>query len=309
MRWSSYCSPVDGTRRVGLLHEGSLHGLQQGVTLIELIGDADRLRAAAREARREPSEVLDPAAVQLLAPIPVPPSIRDFMAFDAHMQTSASALGHEVGAVWFEQPVFYFSNPAAVRGPTDDVAIAPGSTRFDFELEVAAIIGRPGADLRVAEAADHIAGFVVLCDWSARDLQKREMLAMLGPAKGKDSATSLSGWLVSPDELEAARDGDSYSLEMTASVNGRAYSSGNLSTMYWSFPELLAYASRGTELRTGDVIGSGTVGTGCILELSRVHGNDAYPWLKSGDEVRLEVEELGTIEAHILPSPSFEALR
>ena len=147
------------------------------------------------------------------------------------------------------------------------------------------MIGTPGADIPAREAESHIAGYTILCDWSARDLQVREMKRNLGPAKGKDSATSLGPVLVTPEELEPYRAGNAYDLSMTASVNGRQYSSGNFSAIHWNFARLVEYASRGTEVRTGDIIGSGTVGTGCILELSRTHGSLAYPWLAPGDNV------------------------
>lgn len=159
---------------------------------------------------------------------------------------------------------------------------------------MAAVVGAPSADLDPARAHEHIAGYTIFCDWSARDLQMREMRLGLGPAKGKDSATSLGPYLVTPDEL-----GD-LDLTMTASVNGERYSAGRLSDLYWSFGQLLAYASRGTRLVTGDVIGSGTVGTGCILELSRVHGEQRYPYLSPGDRVRLEVERLGAIDSRVV---------
>ena len=173
--------------------------------------------------------------------------------------------------------------------------------RFDYELEVAAVIGAPGRDLHPETAEECVAGYVVLCDWSARDVQEQEMKGHLGPAKGKDTATSLSPWLVTPDELAPYRGGNAYSLAMTAHVNDRLYSQGTFAAIHWSFGQLLAYASRGTELRPGDVVGSGTVGTGCILELSRVHGEAAYPWLVPGDRVRLEVEQLGAVDARIVP--------
>ena len=173
----------------------------------------------------------------------------------------------------------------------------PVQQRFDYELEVAAVVGRGGSDLDPRTAEEHIAGYTVMCDWSARDLQQREQRGNLGPAKGKDTATSFSGFLVTPDELEPYLAGNAYRLEMTASVNGKPYSKGNLADIYWRFGELLAYASRGTTLRPGDIIGSGTVGGGCILELSAVHGPEAYPWLQPGDTVRLEVAELGIIES------------
>ena len=299
MRWCTYASP-DGDR-VALQHEGALHAVRGVTSLVDLLGDdGERLAQAAEQARRDPLEVVREQDVVLRAPVPRPPSVRDFMAFEEHVQTSSRALGHEVAPVWYEIPLFYFTNPAAVRGPYDDVPVPPGSVRFDYELEVAAVVGRGGSDLDPATAEQAVAGYVVLCDWSARDLQEVEMRGMLGPAKGKDTATSLSGFLVTPDELEPFRGGRAYDLAMTASVNGRPYSAGTFATIYWRFGQLLAYASRGTELRPGDVIGSGTVGTGCILELSRVHGSDAYPWLQPGDEVVLEVEQVGRVASRVV---------
>jgi 2-keto-4-pentenoate hydratase/2-oxohepta-3-ene-1,7-dioic acid hydratase in catechol pathway len=188
------------------------------------------------------------------------------------------------------------------------VEIPPGSAAFDYELEVAVVIGRPGANIPVASAREHIAGYTILCDWSARDLQELEMRAGLGPAKGKDSATSLGPWLVTPDELEDRRHRNGFDLAMTASVNGTPYSTGNLADLHWSFEQMISFASRGTELRTGDVIGSGTVGTGCILELSRVHGTETFPWLRPGDRVRLEVERLGSVESTIQPAQPLHPL-
>lgn len=300
MRWSTYVSPRDGNSHVALIVDGALHGLAEPGQLVDLLGDdRDRLAAAAARAADHPWEVVPVDHAVLRAPIPVPPSIRDFMAFEEHVVTSSKALGLPVDAVWYQQPVFYFTNPAAVRGPRDSVPIAPGSEAFDYELEIAAVIGTPGHDLDPATATEHIAGYLVFCDWSARDLQTAEMQANLGPAKGKDTATSLGPWLVTPDELAPRQAGNAYDLEMTAAVNGKVWSRGNMSTIYWSFGQLLAYASRGTELRAGDIVGSGTVGTGCILELSRVHGSDVYPWLQPGDQVRLEITGLGAIEATI----------
>jgi 2-keto-4-pentenoate hydratase/2-oxohepta-3-ene-1,7-dioic acid hydratase in catechol pathway len=229
--------------------------------------------------------------------------VRDFMAFEEHVVTSNRAFGLEVDPLWYEIPVFYFSNPAAICGPADDVRIPPGSAAFDYELEIAAVIGTPGRDISAPEAESHIAGYTILCDWSARDLQEREMKLNLGPAKGKDSATSLGPVLVTPDELEPYRAGNAYDLTMTASVNGKRYSFGNFSTIHWDFRRLVEHASRATELRTGDVLGSGTVGTGCILELAGTHGSAAYPWLGPGDVVTLDVEHIGCITAQVTASP------
>lgn len=305
MRLATYVSPSDGRQRVGLLKVDHLHGLRLDGSLLSLLTDGG-LEEAGRFAESDPFEVIPMGQASLCAPIPRPPSIRDFMSFEAHVVTSMRALGSDIHPGWYEGPVFYFTNPAATRGPNDDVPTPPGSREFDYELEVGAVIGRAGSDLHPDEAEEYIAGYVVLCDWSARDLQAREMPQQLGPAKGKDTATGFSGFLVTPDELEPFRVGKGFDLRMTASVNGKVYSEGNFSDLYWSFPEMVAYASRGTTLVPGDVIGSGTVGTGCILEQSRVHGLDRYPYLQPGDIVRLEIEQIGVIESRIVPGPDLK---
>jgi 2-keto-4-pentenoate hydratase/2-oxohepta-3-ene-1,7-dioic acid hydratase in catechol pathway len=310
MRWATYVSPADGSERVGVVRDGLVHGLREPVRLLDLLGDdGERLATAAQQAVNDPAEVVAQAEVRLRAPIPLPPSIRDFMAFEAHVRTARQAHGQAMDPDWYELPVFYFTNPAAVHGPNDDIPISPGSQQFDYELEVAAVIGRGGADLHPDTAEEHIGGYLLLCDWSARDLQAREMRQRLGPVKGKDGATSFGPVLVTSDELAPLRQGTAFDLRMTASVNGRPYSAGNLADLYWSFGQLLAYASRGTRLLPGDVIGSGTVGTGCILELSAVHGEQRYPWLRPGDEVELAVGQLGSIRSRITAAPEPIPLR
>lgn len=310
MRIATYVSPVSGGERVGVLEGDQLLGIDEPVRLLDLLGDdGERLADAAHRAKRSPAEVVPLDQARLMAPIPVPPSIRDFMAFEEHVRNAGRHFGHEPAEVWYRQPIFYFSNPAAVRAARGDIEISPGSIAFDYELEVAAVVGKAGRNLSPTEAVRHIAGFLVLCDWSARDLQRAEMEGHLGPAKGKDGATSLGPYLVTPDELAGRRKGNGFDLEMFATVNGQEGSKGNWSAIHWSFEELLAYASRGTEVRPGDVLGSGTVGTGCIAELQALHGAEAYPWLKAGDEVRLEVELLGSIEARIRPAPSVLPIR
>jgi fumarylacetoacetate (FAA) hydrolase len=211
--------------------------------------------------------------VRLRAPIPRPPSVRDFYAFERHVATARAQRGLEMAPEWYQIPVFYFSNPAAIVGPGDDVVLPAQSSAWDYELEAAAVIGGDG----------RIAGFTVLNDWSARDLQKMEMAVGLGPAKGKDFATSLGPVLVTLDELGGVR------LEMVARVNGEERSRGNLGDMHWSWDELVAHAGRNTRLMAGDVLGSGTVGTGCILE----HGDGR--WLQSGDVVELEIDGIGVL--------------
>lgn len=300
MRWVTYVSPTDAAEHPGLLVDDRIHGLEGRRSLLDLIA-ADVLGPAGEQARTAPFEVVETDAVTLRSPLPAPPSVRDFLSFEEHLVNSYRGLGLEVNPAWYTQPVFYFSNPAAVCGPDGDIEISPGSAEFDYELEIAAVVGRAGRNLTPEQAEHHIAGYLILCDWSARDLQRVETPLGLGPAKAKDGATSLGPALVTPEELAPHRSGQGHRLTMTASVNGREYSRGLWSDIYWSFPQMLSYASRGTWLRPGDVIGSGTVGSGCILELSLLHGGDSYPWLRPGDEVRLDVEQLGTITGRIIP--------
>ncbi|MEO3754993.1 fumarylacetoacetate hydrolase family protein [Streptomyces sp. B6B3] len=299
MRWSTFRT-ADGEERVGVWRGEALYPVPGVGRLVDLLGDdGSRLRAAGEAAVASGAGV-DAAGVELLPPVPEPPSIRDFMSFEEHVVTASAAIGLTVDPLWYRQPVFYFSNPAAARGARADVRIPPGSAALDYELEVAAVIGREGSDLDPEEAERYIAGFVLFCDWSARDLQTAEMRLNLGPAKGKDFAHSFGPWLVTRDEVAPRAADRGYDLGLTASVNGVTYSRGNVAGLYWSFGQMVSYASRGTRVRPGDVIGSGTVGTGCVLELSRVHGAETYPYLREGDRVRLAGELLGAIDARVL---------
>jgi 2-keto-4-pentenoate hydratase/2-oxohepta-3-ene-1,7-dioic acid hydratase in catechol pathway len=214
------------------------------------------------------------AEVDLLPPVLVPPSVRDFMAFEQHVATARAARGAEVPKEWYEIPVFYFSNPAAIYGPGADVPYPEGTSELDYELECAGMIGAEGK----------IAGFTVMNDWSARDLQRAEMRVGLGPAKGKDFATSFGPVLVTVDEFDGSEG------EMVARVNGEERSRGNLRDLYHSWARIVAQASRNTVLRPGDLLGSGTVGSGSILE----HGDNR--WLQRGDVVELEIEGIGILE-------------
>ncbi|MFN2468109.1 MAG: fumarylacetoacetate hydrolase family protein [Gaiellaceae bacterium] len=214
--------------------------------------------------------------VRLLPPVLHPPSVRDFFAFEQHAR---AAQGLEPPREWYEQPVFYFSNPAAILGPDDEIPYPAGTEELDYELEVAAVIGAEG----------RIGGFTVMNDWSARDLQRAEMRVGLGPAKGKDFATSIGPVLVTPDEFDGS------SGAMVARVNGEERSRGNLGDMYHSWERIVAHAARNTLLRPGDVLGSGTVGTGCILELGDGR------WLRPGDLVELEVEGIGVLRNTVGP--------
>lgn len=308
MRWVTYHA-ADGNERVGLLVGEAIHALEPGVALIDLLGDPDTLARAGEQARQRPAETLPLAGAHLCAPIPRPPAVRDFYAFEQHVKTGRQRRSLEMELDWYELPVFYFTNPAGVIGPHDDVPLPPGCQELDFELEVAAVIGPGGSNLSPAEGERHVAGLMVMNDWSARDLQRREMKLNLGPAKGKDFATSLGPYLVTPDEVANRRKGRSYDLTMTARVNGREYSRASLAGVYWSFGEMIAYASRATRLVPGDVIGTGTCGSGCILELSLTYGSQVYPWLKPGDFVELSVEGLGTLANRVVPGPPLIPLR
>jgi 2-keto-4-pentenoate hydratase/2-oxohepta-3-ene-1,7-dioic acid hydratase in catechol pathway len=239
--------------------------------------------------------------VRLLAPV-VAPTIRDFSVFEQHIEGVRRVADPQarVPEVFYESPFCYFSNPHALTGPDDEIAVPPGCGRLDLELEVAAVIGRDGRDLGPAEAGPHIAGYTIFNDWSARDLQIAEMRLGLGTCKGKDFANTLGPWIVTADELEPYRDGDRLDLALRAEVNGVALGSDSLANMAWSFPELVSYASRGTWVRTGDVLGSGTCGYGCLLELWGREGPDAHRPLEPGDTVALHVEGIGTLRNSVV---------
>jgi 2-keto-4-pentenoate hydratase/2-oxohepta-3-ene-1,7-dioic acid hydratase in catechol pathway len=310
MRWVTFQQAENPDERVGLLVDGRIHVSPPETTLVSLLGDdGERLVAAGETAQRDPQDVVDLDAVHLLAPIPHPTTVRDFYAFEQHVRTARQRRGLEMDPDWYELPVFYFSNPYAIGGPDEVVAIPPGCAEMDYELEVAAVVGLGGADLNPEEAQRNIAGYCVMNDWSARDVQRREMKLSMGPVKGKDFATTIGPMLVTPDELDDVRRDQSFDLAMTASVNGVEYSRASLADVFWSFGEMLAYASRGTRVETGDIIGSGTCGTGCILELSMVHGHERYPWLQPGDVVELSVERLGTLRNRVVAGGPLRPLR
>ncbi len=230
--------------------------------------------------------------VIICPPIPDPPGFRDFSAFEQHVQAVRSRRGLEMVPEWYEFPVFYFSNHNALLGHNWPLPKPKQTAALDYELELACIIGKGGRDISVAAAEKHIAGFTILNGWSARDLQRREMKAGLGPAKGKDFGASLGPYLVTRDEFENLKVGKSYNLTMLARRNGQELSRGNAQDLHYSFAEMIARASDGVELYPGDIIGSGPVGTGCILELQPEHTGG---WLQVGDTVELEIQGLGKL--------------
>jgi 2-keto-4-pentenoate hydratase/2-oxohepta-3-ene-1,7-dioic acid hydratase in catechol pathway len=239
--------------------------------------------------------VYERSEVKLIAPLPNPRSFRDFYAFEQHVKTARENRGLEMVPEWYEIPVFYFSNHLVIKGPEETIERPKNCEWLDYELEVACIIGREGRNISREHADDYIFGYCILNDWSARDLQRKEMKVGLGPAKGKDFSTSIGPYIVTKDELQELVSGKGFNLKMTAKVNGVLLSEGNLKDLYYSFGEMIERASDGVTLYPGEVIGSGTVGSGCILEL----GQTVHRWLEPGDIVELEVEKLGVLRNKI----------
>lgn len=238
--------------------------------------------------------------VVLYAPIPEPPSVRDFYAFEQHVKAARAKRGVGMIPEWYEIPTFYFTNNSEIYGHDEEVPYPVGSKELDIELEIACVIGREGKDIPVEEAANYIAGYTIMNDWSARDFQRQDMKLNLGPGKGKDFATSLGPWIVTPDELASRRSGsgadERYDMTMIARVDGKEISRGNFKDIYYSFPQMIAYASRNARLRVGDVLGSGTVGTGCLLEI----GTEVHPWFQRDEVIELEIEGIGVLRNRIV---------
>jgi fumarylacetoacetate (FAA) hydrolase len=247
--------------------------------------------------------LLDAADLAFGAPLLRPSSLRDFYAYERHVATIWQRRGSEVPEAWYRLPIFYFGNVSEIRGPDDPVWAPRGSEELDFELEVGAIVDTPARDLDAGRAEEVIGGYCILNDWSARDLQRDETTVRLGPAKGKDFATTIGPWVVTPDELADVRKPGSTGpdLAMTAEVNGRAISRGVWSMAHFSFGEMLARASADVRLRPGDLLGSGTVGTGCLLE---VRDETLGRYLAPGDEVTLRIDRLGELRTPIVERPA-----
>jgi fumarylacetoacetate (FAA) hydrolase len=250
----------------------------------------------------EDDAILGPDSLAFGPPILRPPSLRDFYAFEGHVRTMWERRGGEVPEAWYRLPIFYFSNVSEVRGPDDPVWAPAASSELDYELEVAALVDTPAVDLTPDRAEEAIGGYTIFNDWSARDLQREETVVRLGPAKGKDFASTFGPWLVTPDELAPHRapGANGPDLAMTAEVNGVETTRGRWSDAQFSFGQMLARASADVRLRPGDLIGSGTVGTGCLLE---VRDATIGRYLEPGDEVILRVERLGALRTPIVARP------
>jgi len=291
-----------------LAHNAVLHR-QPLTTLDDLLARGLRIEAL-RElidgfaARSDDDAVLDASDLSFGQPILRPPSLRDFYAFEGHVRSMWERRGGEVPETWYRLPVFYFSNVSELRGSDDPVWCPAASQELDYELEVAALIDTPAVDLKAERAEEAIGGFTILNDWSARDLQREETVVRLGPAKGKDFASSIGPYLVTPDELADARRAKGYDLAMTAQVNGTETSRGRWSDVQFSFGEMLARASADARLRPGDLVGSGTVGGGCLLE---VRESTIGRYLEPGDTVELTVERLGTLRNEVVARGACES--
>lgn len=244
-------------------------------------GPSELRRAAAALETPDPSTVLPLASVRLRAPFQ-PRQLRDFFAFEDHALAGAARRKETLAKEWYDQPVFYKGNPRELYGPGDEAPWPDFTRKLDFEFEVACVVGRKGRDIPVSEAESYIAGFMLYNDWSARDIQKNEMVCRMGPAKGKDFANSFGPWLVTADEV-GARD----EIKLSAWVNGELWSEGSTKQRYWSWAEMLSHVSQGETVLPGDVLGSGTYHKGCGLDMDR--------WLAPGDRLELRSDKLGTL--------------
>jgi len=252
-------------------------GLDQARSIYDVIEDGQAVPGL---------EYFDPLKVRLYSPILRPGALLDFYTFEQHVRTCRAKRGLDVVPEWYEVPAYYNGNPRAISGYGDPVHFPAGEDRRDYELELAVVIGKKGRDIAVHEASEYIAGYTIMNDWSARSMQAKVMKIGLGPAKGKDFATTLGPCLVSADEIANPRN-----LSMVARVNGEEWSRGNSGDSHFTFEQMIAFASQGVTLYPGDVLGSGTVGTGCGLELDR--------FLQPGDEVELEIEQIGSLRNRV----------
>ena len=286
--------------RGGILVGDLVQPLRRDCTLLDVIRaglpvDADRWLAG---------DDAVPLASVRLAPPYLPPTVRDFVAFEEHVEGAAKSMNSraEVVAEWYQAPTFYFTNPYAIIGSGADVRRPDGCELLDFELEIGVVVGQSGSGLTPEQGREHIFGLTVFNDWSARDLQRREMRVSLGPAKGKDFATTVGPVIVTLDEFAERFDSDGFlDLGMTVSVNGVEVGRDLLSNMGWSLGSIVAYASRDTWVHAGDLLGSGTCGNGgCLAELWGRSGQQVPPPLQPGDVVSMGIEGIGSLSNTIV---------
>lgn len=298
MKLVSYLN-TDNKEQAGVWLDGRIAPL--GLTMADFLNDFENNCARASKIKSPAEEKF-----KLLAPVPHPPSCRDAYAFRQHVAAARKSRGMEMPKEFDQFPIFYFTNHNAILGEGDVIVEKDHLNDLDFELEVAVVIGKRGKNIESKNADAYIAGYTIMNDFSARLLQREEMRLSLGPAKGKDFATAIGPWLVTKEELEQYKIetpfGIKYDLEMKAFHNGKQVSFGNMKEMTWTFAEIIERVSYGCEIFPGDVIGSGTVGTGCYMELN---GKSETPtWLKNGDTIDLEITALGKLSNKIVWSES-----
>jgi fumarylacetoacetate (FAA) hydrolase len=295
--------PHDGAlfRRPITTLDGHLAGGLRVAALSELLDDFV-------PAEEDDEAILDADGLAFGPPLLHPTSLRDFYSFERHVATIWARRGGDVPEAWYRLPVFYFSNVSEIRGPGDPVWAPHGSVELDFELEVCAVVDTPGRDLPEDRAEEAIGGYTIFNDWSARDLQRDESTVRLGPAKGKDFASTIGPWLVTPDELTSARAAGAAAPDLAMAVDIRTadertveVTRGAWATAHFSFGQMLARASADVSLRPGDLIGSGTVGTGCLLE---VRDETLGRYLLPGDEVVARIDRLGELRTPIVERPA-----
>jgi len=286
-------------RRVGLvLGQGDhlrVHPFDLGADLVELLAESAEWRESRADVAAS-GDGLTLDEIVLLPPV-YPVAMRDFLTFEAHVDGMERGHGNPgPPAEWYDAPVFLFMAPHAVTGAYDEVAMPPDTERFDFELEIAAVVCRDVRNVTPAEAKDAIGGYCVMNDWSARDVQGKEMTLKLGPSKGKDFATTIGPWVVTADELEGCRDDDGFlDLKMTVKVNDQEVGSDRSGHMGWSFEQLVSHSSRASWVKAGEVLASGTCASGSLAESWGRTGQLTPPPLQVGDVVEMSIERLGMI--------------
>ena len=317
MRLSTYKLANNNKELIGLVKKDSLINLNEffgDISLVDLIKKDNWKSETLKKIDEEKLVTHHINDVNLLAPIPNPNSLRDAYAFRQHVETSRKNRGLEMIKEFDEFPVFYFSNHNAIYGPQDEIKCMPSHfEKLDFELEIAIVIGKEGRNLKANEASSYIAGYMIMNDVSARGLQMKEMKLNLGPAKGKDFASVIGPYLVTPDEIkdkliDKGGHGSIYDLKMSCFLNNQLVSEGNFKDMNWTFEQIIERVSYGTTIYPGDIIGSGTVGTGCLLELNGTEkikdSNYNEVWLKEGDVIKMKIDKLGEISNKIVSESS-----
>lgn len=289
----------NGFAHLGIIRHGMVNDLNTPLDVLEVLNlpraERDHLETTAGRRHRAPL-----GTVRLLPPIE-PRAMRDFVTFERHIAGMKKAAGATVPDAWYDVPIFLFMNPWALVGANDAVPAPPDSTEFDVELEVAAIIGRTARNVATADADAYIAGYCIMNDWSARDVQNHEMSVGLGPSKGKDFATTLGPWITTSDELDEFRDADGrLALEMVLEINGVEVGRDTTASMSWSFAEMMAHASRAATVGAGDVLASGTCSGGSLAEIWAHSGTRTPPALVPGDVVTMRIDGLGEISNAIV---------